>query len=163
MRVKYNWISPNYSKCAFKSALTCHSTAQLYVLYLLHLNFDMGGGIKFYLALFNAVSTLGWTAVLALTIKHLYDGNVTVPVQESPVTYFKSAFNSQFCGELLSKARTTYFDIGSIVQFVQSIAILEVVHVIIGFVRSPLPTTAMQVASRLYIVYYIAPLFVQVS
>ncbi|EIM24202.1 PTPLA-domain-containing protein [Wallemia mellicola] len=121
----------------------------------------MGGGIKFYLALFNAVSTLGWTAVLALTIKHLYDGNVTVPVQESPVTYFKSAFNSQFCGELLSKARTTYFDIGSIVQFVQSIAILEVVHVIIGFVRSPLPTTAMQVASRLYIVYYIAPLFVQ--
>ena len=123
----------------------------------------MAAGVKYYLALFNAVSTAGWALVLFLTIKHLYDGRVTVPITQSPVTYLKSTWNSQFLCELLSKARTTYFDIGHIVKFVQSIAVLEVVHVIIGFVRSPLPTTAMQVASRLYIVYYIAPLFVQVG
>lgn len=122
----------------------------------------MASGVKYYLALFNTVSTAGWALVLFLTIKHLYDGRITVPITQSPVIYFKSTWNSQFSSELLSKARTTYFDIGNIVQFVQSIAILEVVHVVIGFVRSPLPTTAMQVASRLYIVYYIAPLFVQV-
>lgn len=123
----------------------------------------MASGVKYYLAVFNVVSTAGWALVLFLTIKHLNDGRVTVPITESPVTYFKSTWNSQFSSNLVSKARTTYFDIGNVVQIVQSIAVLEVVHVVIGLVRSPLPTTAMQVASRLYIVYYIAPLFVQVS
>ncbi|TIB37996.1 hypothetical protein E3P86_01915 [Wallemia ichthyophaga] len=121
----------------------------------------MASGVKYYLAVFNVVSTAGWALVLFLTIKHLNDGRVTVPITESPVTYFKSTWNSQFSSNLVSKARTTYFDIGNVVQIVQSIAVLEVVHVVIGLVRSPLPTTAMQVASRLYIVYYIAPLFVQ--
>ncbi|EGG02132.1 uncharacterized protein MELLADRAFT_38757, partial [Melampsora larici-populina 98AG31] len=45
----------------------------------------------------------------------------------------------------------------------QSTALLEILHVALGLVRSGLLTTVMQVASRLVIVWAIIPLFPQVS
>ncbi|KAH9818686.1 protein-tyrosine phosphatase-like protein [Melampsora americana] len=44
---------------------------------------------------------------------------------------------------------------------VQSTALLEILHVALGLVRSGFLTTAMQVASRLVIVWAIIPLFPQ--
>lgn len=38
-------------------------------------------------------------------------------------------------------------------QMVQSLAVMEVVHAVMGLVRSPVFTTAQQVASRLFIVW----------
>ena len=49
--------------------------------------------------------------------------------------------------------------VGSIVRVVQTGALLEVLHVLLGFVRSPLATTAMQVASRIYMVWGITESF----
>lgn len=119
--------------------------------------------IKLYLTLFNVVSTIGWSIILILTLNHLINGSTTVPLNESPYIFFKSLYKCQFSHNLISRARTTYFELGSLIQLVQSFAVLEVLHVLIGFVRSSLPTTAIQVGSRLYIVYYIAPLFLQVK
>lgn len=44
----------------------------------------------------------------------------------------------------------------------QSFAILEVAHVLLRWVRSPVQTTAMQVASRLFLVWGIAEQFPEV-
>ncbi|KAF8351047.1 protein-tyrosine phosphatase-like protein, partial [Amanita rubescens] len=47
----------------------------------------------------------------------------------------------------------TYLALGPIVPYVQTTAILEVLHVLLGWVRSPLPTTIIQVSSRLFLVW----------
>lgn len=46
---------------------------------------------------------------------------------------------------------------------VQSAAVLEVVHVLLHLVKSALPTTVMQVSSRLYLVFGILGQFPAVS
>ena len=58
---------------------------------------------------------------------------------------------------LVEKARTTYSShgIGVYTAFIQSAAILEVVHVWLGWTKSPLVTTMMQVASRLIVIWWI--------
>lgn len=61
------------------------------------------------------------------------------------------------------RAKTIYAVAGPEVAFVQSFAILEVVHVIFGLVPSPLATTAMQVASRLWIVWGVVEQFPEVG
>lgn len=60
------------------------------------------------------------------------------------------------------KLKTLYSVAGKQVAFVQSFAILEVFHVLLGFVPSPLGTTAMQVASRLWLVWGIVERFPEV-
>src|SRR6188768_2906474 len=50
---------------------------------------------------------------------------------------------------ILQHSMTTFSRVGLLTKIVQTFAILEVVHVILGWVRSPLATTAMQVSSRL--------------
>ena len=57
---------------------------------------------------------------------------------------------------------TTFSRVGLLTKIVQTFAILEVVHVILGWVRSPLATTAMQVSSRLFLVWGIADQFPEV-
>jgi len=58
---------------------------------------------------------------------------------------------------LVERARATYSSrgIGIYTAFVQSAAILEAVHALFGWTKSPLATTIMQVASRLIIVWWI--------
>jgi len=57
------------------------------------------------------------------------------------------------------RACTAYDAVGSTTAVVQSAAVLEIVHVLFGLVRSPLPTTAVQVASRLFSVWCLADKF----
>ena len=61
------------------------------------------------------------------------------------------------------RATTTYARVGTQTAFVQTAAVLEVLHVLLGWVRSPLPTTAMQVSSRLFLVWGITEQFDIVS
>lgn len=63
---------------------------------------------------------------------------------------------------LVRRASTTYAAVGPQTTFVQSFAILEVLHALLGWVRSPLGTTAAQVASRLYLVWGITTQFAEV-
>ncbi|KAJ7681969.1 tyrosine phosphatase-like protein, partial [Mycena polygramma] len=64
-----------------------------------------------------------------------------------------------FLRQVYSRSMTTYSRVGGMVAIVQTCAIFEVAHTLLGWVRSPLPTTAMQVASRLWIVWWIVPQF----
>lgn len=58
---------------------------------------------------------------------------------------------------VVEKARATYSSrgIGVYTALVQSVAILEVVHAWLGWTKSPLTTTMMQVASRLIVIWWI--------
>ncbi|KAG6896468.1 hypothetical protein C0992_008056 [Termitomyces sp. T32_za158] len=86
--------------------------------------------VRCYLVLFNVVSCLGWSYVLACTLSG--------PLGD------------------------TYARAGTPTAAVQSLAILEVIHVLVGWVRSPLPTTTAQVASRLFLVWGIVDQFPEV-
>lgn len=60
-------------------------------------------------------------------------------------------------GALVQRARTTYRagGIGVATALIQSLAVLEVVHAVVGWTKSPVQTTIMQVASRLIVVWWI--------
>lgn len=60
---------------------------------------------------------------------------------------------------LWARARMAFAAVGPATAVVQSGAALEVVHALLGWVRSPVFTTAVQVASRLFLVWGIADRF----
>ena len=60
---------------------------------------------------------------------------------------------------MLRRATTAYSAVGPATAFVQSAAVLEVLHAWLGWVRSPVQTTAMQVSSRLFLVWGVTELF----
>ena len=79
-----------------------------------------------YLALYNLASAVGWFLILRTTFDAYRRGD---------------------------DAAALYKDIEGPLKIVQSAAILEVVHAALGLVRSPVVTTAIQVASRLLLVW----------
>ncbi|KIM45186.1 hypothetical protein M413DRAFT_333798 [Hebeloma cylindrosporum] len=134
--------------------------------------------LKPYLVAYNILSALGWAYVLGLTLTHLFnlDGNA-VQTHSKAATSVLSRFMSSLPKVLRSSATTldsrlpsflqpiyhrsssTYLRVGTQTAIVQTFAVLEVVHVLLGWVRSPLQTTAMQVSSRLFLVWGIAEQF----
>ncbi|KAF7376092.1 FCP1-like proteiny domain-containing protein [Mycena sanguinolenta] len=138
--------------------------------------------VKYYLLAYNVLSTLGWGYILVITIVHLFnlDGNTSKPavVVTPPSTFTRVMssipfFKSQTPGAAITiesrlpafiqpvyrRSMSTYARVGGTVAIVQTCALLEVVHSLFGWVRSPLQTTAMQVASRLWIVWGIVQQF----
>ncbi|TCD70342.1 hypothetical protein EIP91_003971 [Steccherinum ochraceum] len=135
--------------------------------------------IKLYLAAYNALSAAGWSYVLLVTAVHLLDldnPKTTPPallslVQQIPYlpprtslpkynrSYNAELFLPQAVVPLLRRATTTYARVGYQTALVQSLAVMEVVHSVLGFVRSPLFTTAMQVWSRYLLVWGVANVF----
>lgn len=137
--------------------------------------------VKIYLVAYNALSTVGWGYVLALLIIHLFDldGKSTtyaVGSQTKAAGFFarllpffhsgpggaKSAVHASLpppLAPIYERATTAYARLGKTTTIVQSFAILEVVHALLGWVRSPVTTTAMQVASRLFLVWGITENF----
>ena len=86
--------------------------------------------------------------------------SLSTPSPASPVSKTAAGVTSALEGilsALVEKARTTYSSrgIGVYTAFVQSAAILEVVHALFRWTKSPLVTTIMQVASRLIVVWWI--------
>jgi len=118
--------------------------------------------IRFYLLAYNTFSALGWTYVLFLTLSHLLNPSGSSPESKSPSE--KSVIEDHlppFLQVILQRSYTTYANVGSTTATVQSLAILEVLHVLLGWVRSPLGTTAMQISSRLFLVWGITARFSQ--
>ncbi|TFK44631.1 tyrosine phosphatase-like protein [Crucibulum laeve] len=140
--------------------------------------------VKGYLVAYNVLSTVGWAYVLAVTLVHLFNldgksdafGASTPKTASSTLSRFLYSFPllkslgiaspativSHLPPSLLpvyQHATTTFARVGTQTAFVQSFAILEVVHVLLGWVRSPIQTTAMQVASRLFLVWGIVEQF----
>lgn len=57
---------------------------------------------------------------------------------------------------------TTYARVGPQTAFVQTFAVLEVLHVLLGWVKSPLATAGMQVSSRLFLIWGVTEQFPEV-
>ncbi|KAI8048991.1 tyrosine phosphatase-like protein [Syncephalis plumigaleata] len=87
------------------------------------------GLIQAYLIVYNVASCIAWGHVLQRAIVHLTTHG------------------------LVAGLPTLYADIGDELRWVQTAAALEIIHSALGFVRSPLSTTMMQVASRLLLVW----------
>ncbi|KAG8742672.1 hypothetical protein FRC10_001028 [Ceratobasidium sp. 414] len=123
--------------------------------------------VKYYLVAYNIISALGWSLVLLATITHLAS-LTSQPLLYKLVRFFSAPRTPKPPGwlpasihPLFQRACTAYGvgRVGPIVRVVQTGALLEVVHVLTGLVRSPLATTAMQVASRIYLVWGVTESF----
>ncbi|KAF9227376.1 PTPLA-domain-containing protein [Gyrodon lividus] len=126
---------------------------------------------RFYLAAFNVVSAAGWAYVLFLTVDAFINKGPSqlfltrlssyIPSTShwSSNTKSTNALSKYFKSLLLPYLPSTYAQSWTAVAPVQSLAALEVLHVLVGLVRSPLPTTLMQVSSRLVLVWVIVARF----
>ncbi|KAG2150907.1 PTPLA-domain-containing protein [Suillus clintonianus] len=132
--------------------------------------------VRSYLIAFNALSAAGWAYVIYLTLA-VFRG------QHAPISaydFFKplaSYVPTSIIEFLIPQPTTTnrfsttlaylirpYFPATYDSTFfalapVQSLAALEILHVLFGLVRSPLPTTVIQVSSRLILVWGIVERF----
>ena len=135
--------------------------------------------IQLYLVAFNVISALGWGYILILTLLHLFnlDGKaqlapspstassllsrffstLSLPKVVKPVT-IESRFPS-YLQPVYQRATTLFYRVGPQTALVQTFAVLEVFHVLLGWVRSPIQTTAMQVSSRLFLIWGITEQF----
>ncbi|OZJ05315.1 hypothetical protein BZG36_01543 [Bifiguratus adelaidae] len=89
--------------------------------------------IKAYLILYNLASFLGWGYVLVGTLSTL----ATTGGDYAQV----------------------YGHVGTVCLWVQTAALLEVLHSLLGFVKSPIITTLIQVASRIMLVWGVVNLY----
>ncbi|KAL9038289.1 MAG: hypothetical protein Q9180_003229 [Flavoplaca navasiana] len=80
---------------------------------------------KEYLTAYNAICALLWLSVFGRTVVIL------------PITGIESVYEAA----------------GDFTKWTQTVAILEILHSAFGLVRSPLPTTILQVASRIILVW----------
>lgn len=88
-----------------------------------------------YLLTYNALSTLLWFTILARTA-------LLLPLV--PPSHIHGA-------------------VSSFAKYTQSLAVLEILHSALGIIRSPLPTTALQVASRLFVIWVVVEPFYAVT
>lgn len=133
--------------------------------------------VRGYLIVYNLVSFFGWALILSTLFKHLAVGPQTA---SSPIQFSEKILNAlrplkttfipshashypPLVSKLLDRASTLHTYTGALVALVQSGAVLEVLHAAIGFVKSPIPTTAIQVASRLWLVWGISERFSEAS
>ncbi|KAF7374467.1 FCP1-like proteiny domain-containing protein [Mycena sanguinolenta] len=115
--------------------------------------------VKYYLLAYNVLSTLGWAYILVITVVHLFnlDGNSSKP---ATIVTRLSIFDWEALIEpAVRRSMSTYARVGATVTLVQTLALLDVVYSLLGWVRSPLQTTAIRAASRLWIVWGIVQQF----
>jgi len=141
--------------------------------------------VKAYLFAYNIFSALGWAYVLGLTVVHMFnlDGNTDAIQTHSETStlvflrfmsslplpkVLKSSSNTfesrlpPYLQPIYHRSSSTYLRVGTQTAIIQTFAILEVVHVLLGWVRSPLQTTVMQVSSRLFLIWGIVEQFPEV-
>lgn len=127
--------------------------------------------VRGYLIAYNLASFFGWALILSTTIKHLVLGPQTFSAPQrlagdilASLRPFRAWFQEKYANpylpafalELLERASLLHRHVGALVALVQSFAVLEVLHAALGWVRSPVPTTVIQVASRLWLVWGIS-------
>ncbi|BGP58140.1 hypothetical protein JCM8202_006158 [Rhodotorula sphaerocarpa] len=113
------------------------------------------GAVKLYLTAYNAAAAAAWSYVLYRVAAHMggADG----------LTGLREWAGLQGTAEtMLKRSRTAVDAAGEVVKWVQTSALLEVVHAGTGLVRSPIGTTVAQVASRLALVWGVCEIFPEV-
>jgi len=122
--------------------------------------------VTYYLVLYNTLSTIGWGYILVSTFIHVFDldgSAITPPKTASTITNFLKSLGlisgsvethlPTWMQPVYLRSTSTFARVGAQTALIQTFALLEVVHALLGWVRSPLQTTAMQVASRLFLVW----------
>jgi very-long-chain (3R)-3-hydroxyacyl-CoA dehydratase len=94
-----------------------------------------------YLILYNFSCCIGWAAVWGLSVLSLASNVPKLGVIDA----FANVYNDDEYGSLLA----------TILTVAQVAALLEIVHAAIGFVRSPVAVTFMQVMSRIVALFAI--------
>lgn len=116
--------------------------------------------IKAYLVAYNLVSAALWLNILLLTIAAVAKNPVAPLIQQaSTLSKFfgiTSIPNSaSYAANALARLANNYSygNLGWWTKVTQLLAVLEIVHSALGWVRSPIATTAAQVASRVWTVW----------
>ena len=100
-------------------------------------------GIKdLYLIFYNAACCAGWAYVLYLAGLSVYE---QLQRQEQP----EEGSSTTTITALKDALATAHQACGDVLFYAQGAALLEIVHAMIKFVRSPVMVTAMQVMSRI--------------
>ncbi|UZJ53486.1 hypothetical protein CBS101457_002806 [Exobasidium rhododendri] len=133
--------------------------------------------VRGYLIAYNIASFFGWALILSTLLKHMIVGpqlaSAPVRFSEKLLLFLRpikvalipshAATYSPILAKYLDRGALLHTFSGGLVALVQSGAILEVVHAALGFVKSPVPTTAIQVASRLWLVWGISERFTEAA
>lgn len=125
--------------------------------------------LKLYLLAYNILSALLWGHLLFLTLSFLATSHNSSSLLGRLTKSFSSVSHScsawhDFVNHL--KGSYDYHNLGWWTKWTQTLAVLEVVHAALGWVRSPVGTVASQVASRLWTVWGVveaAPEIVRLS
>ncbi|GAA97176.1 hypothetical protein E5Q_03852 [Mixia osmundae IAM 14324] len=107
------------------------------------------GLVKAYLITYNTLSCAAWAYILFSLGLHL----ATPPTSGSWLSRHVGGIldgnvPAGWAYDLIERSSTSYDSIGDLVRIVQTFAILEPIHILLGWVRSGLPTTMLQVISR---------------
>mmetsp|Transcript_16015 Transcript_16015/g.33486 ORF Transcript_16015/g.33486 Transcript_16015/m.33486 type:complete len:794 (+) Transcript_16015:21-2402(+) len=116
------------------------------------------GQKDFYLILYNALCCIGWAYILALGIPSFISSVASATSSgESIVEALKTAGRQVYAATPASAgwAPESTPSLANVLFYVQSAAILEIVHAAIGFVRSPVFVTTLQVGSRIVALHMI--------
>lgn len=128
--------------------------------------------LKIYLLAYNVASAALWANLLYITVSFLLTGK---PGASNPSSYLtrlaslhpvgrKAISHMPFlAGQSFLSGSYNYKNLGWLTKWTQTLAVLEVVHAALGWVRSPVLTTASQVASRVYTVWGVVEAVPKVS
>ncbi|ODO00606.1 hypothetical protein L198_02926 [Cryptococcus wingfieldii CBS 7118] len=129
--------------------------------------------VKAYLIFYNAVSTLLWGYLLVITLTFLLTPR-SAPSVASPsflstlstyVPFLGEPKHVQYIHKILNHLKGSYDfgNLGWLTKWIQSLAVLEIVHAALGLVRSPVGTVTSQVFSRVYTVWGVVEAVPQVT
>ncbi|WVQ96407.1 hypothetical protein IAU59_003512 [Kwoniella sp. CBS 9459] len=134
--------------------------------------------LKLYLLGYNVVSALLWANLLYITISFLISPRSTHP-NPTPLSTGSISTLGSFLSRFIPASSASnrplnkiidhlsnsyeYKNLGWWTKWTQTLAVLEVVHSLFGWVRSPVGTVAAQVASRVWTVWGVAEAVPEVS
>jgi hypothetical protein len=111
--------------------------------------------VKLYLIAFNALSTLLWGRLLVLTLWFICTPRSDAGrwAHAAPLLRLEKHLSGSY----------GFHGLGEATKYTQTLAVMEVVHALLGLVRSPVGTVAGQVASRLWAVWGVVEMVPAVS
>ena len=130
----------------------------------------ISGPVRYYLVAYNLVSFAGWLRILLALVIFIVQGkhsfrplpaaidNLLQYVRPVVAAVAPPAFSDvpEPFGTILRRATMIHGQIGSLVLVFQSLAVLEILHAVVGWVPANPFVVAVQVFSRVSVLWYVA-------